>query len=123
MLYFPVTETIKNNSKIRKSLKAAWEIFTDHFVKQAVMGLLLRIGSLVIIILISMTVMLVENNFAITALGKLDFISPQLTFPNDYSFKLLIAIPQAIWQTFTISVFTFAYLKYSDAKMSKHKTT
>jgi hypothetical protein len=68
-----------------------------------------------------MVALLVENNFDVSVLGKLDFISPLLSFPNNNFYNLITAIPQAIWQTYSASVFTFAYLKYSGAKMSKQR--
>jgi hypothetical protein len=122
MGYFPITETITNNSKIGKSLKAAWTVFTYHFAELATIGLLLTVGSRVVILFISLVLMLIQNNFDVSAVGKFDFISPQLSFPNNNLYKLIIAIPQAIWQTYTASIFTFAYLKYSGAKMSKQST-
>ena len=122
MGYFPITETITSNSKIGKSLKAAWTVFTYHFFDLAITGLLLMVGLRAIIISISLASMLIQNNFDVSAFGKLDFISPQLSFPNNNLYKLIIAIPQAIWQTYTASIFMFAYLKYSGAKMSKQST-
>jgi len=122
MLYFPIAETIKNNSTIGKSLKSAWSVFTHHFVSLAIVGILLMIGLRVTNTLVSMATLLVESNFDVSALGKLDFISPLLSFPNNNFYNLITAILQAIWQTYNASVFTFAYLKYSGATMSKQRT-
>ena len=119
MLYFSITETIKSNTTVAKSLKAGWAVFTHHFVTLAIVGVLLMIGLRVINISVSMAVLLVEYNFDVSALSKLDLISPILSFPNNNFYNLITAIPQAIWQTYSASVFTFAYLKYSGAKMSK----
>jgi hypothetical protein len=123
MMYFPITETITNESKIGKSLTTAWAVFTHNFVNLAIIGLLLVIGLRVINISISMATMLVQNNFDVSALAKLDFISPQLSFANNNFYKLMTAITQTIWQTYSISIFTFAYLKYTGAKINKHITS
>lgn len=122
VLYFAITEAIKNNATIRKSLRAAWTVFTQHFISLAIVGILLIIGYQMINIAVSMAVQLVENNFDVSVLGKLDFLTPVLSFPNNNLYNLIITIPQAIWQTYSASVFTFAYLKYSGAKMSKRRT-
>jgi hypothetical protein len=122
MLSFPITETIKNNTSISKSLKAGWAVFTHHFVSLAIVGFLLMIGLRVLNISVSMAAILVEHNFDVSALSKLDFISPLLSFPNNNFYNLIVAIPQAIWQTYSASVFTFAYLNYSGAKMRKQRT-
>ena len=123
MVYFPITETITNESKIGKSLATAWVVFTDNFVNLAIVGLLLMIGLRVINISISMATMLVQNNFDVSALAKLDYISPQLSFPNNNFYKLMTAITQTVWQIYSISIFTFAYLKYTGVKIYKHSAS
>jgi len=122
MWYFPITEAIANDSKIGKSLRAAWTVFTSHFVNLTIIGLLL-IGALHLInIVISIAVLLVQSGFDISALSQLDFIYPQLSFLGNRFYELLLAIPQAAWQAYSISIFTVAYLEYNSAKMSKHST-
>ena len=122
MFYFPLTETVRNSSSIGKSLTAAWAVFATHFVSLAIVGSTLLIELRAIIILVSLAALLVENHFDVAALGMLDYVSPLLSFPKNNFYNLITAIPQAIWQTYSASVFTFAYLKYSGAKMGKHKT-
>jgi hypothetical protein len=122
MWYFPITETIANSSKIGESLKTAWALFIHNFVNLAIIGLLLISILRVMGISISMALMLVQNNFDVSALGKLDFISPELSFPNNNFYNLMTAIVRTIWQTYSTSIFTFAYLKYSGTTMNKHIT-
>ena len=117
--YFPITEIIAHQSKIGESLKIAWAVFIRNFVNLAIIGLLLIIVLHVMDISVGAATMLVQNHFDVSALGKLDFISPPLSFPNNNFYELMAAIPQTIWQTYSASLFTFAYLKYRGAKMSK----
>ncbi len=119
MWYFPITETITSDSKIGESLKTAWTVFRHNFVNLAIIGLLLISILRVIDISSSMAIMLVQNNLDISALNNLDFISPQSSFSDNNFYKLTTAITQTIWQTYSASIFTFAYLKYKDTKIKK----
>jgi hypothetical protein len=118
MLCFPITEVIANNSSIGKSLKSSWIIFTHNFFNLSIVGFLLLIGLRVTALFISIVIFLFQNNFDISVINKFDFISPELSFPQNMM-KLVVAIPNVIWQAFSISTFTVAYLKYGGAKMSK----
>jgi hypothetical protein len=111
--YFAITETIASNSKIGKSLKAAWTVFTYHFASLAIIGLLLAIASYTVNVSIGATIMLAQNGFDFTSLSTLDFISPHLSFTDNNFYKLVSAIFTAIWGTYSTSVFTVAYLKYN----------
>jgi hypothetical protein len=123
MWYFPITETIANNAKIGKSLRTAWAVFTANFVNLAIIGLLLVAAFHLINIVISIVMMLVQSGFDISALNKLDFINPRLSFPDNKIYELITAIFLAVWQAYGISIFTVAYLEYRSAKMSKHITS
>jgi hypothetical protein len=118
MSYFPITEMIANKSTISKSLKSAWIIFTDNLFNLAIIGILLIIGFRLITLLIAMTMFLFQSNFDLSVISNFDLINPQFPFPQNAIYRLLAAIPQAVWQTYSISIFTVAYLKYSSAKMS-----
>jgi hypothetical protein len=120
---FTITEMIANNSRIGTSLKTAWTVFTDNFVKLAAIGLLLIGVSRVVDLSIGMATMLVQNNFDVSALSKLDFIYPQLSFPDSSFFRLMTVISQMVMQTYGTSIFTVAYLKYHGAKMNKQITS
>ena len=120
MWYFPIIATIANGSKIGESLKTAWTIFSRNFVSLAITGLLLIILLRVMGISISMVMMLVQNDFDVSVLSKLDFLAPHLSFPNNNFYNLVTAMTQSFWQTYSASIFTFAYLKYSSATMSNH---
>lgn len=113
VLYFAITETIANDSKIGKSLKAAWNVFTYHFASLAIIGLLLAIVSYTVNVSIGATIMLAQNGFDFSSLSKLDFISPHLSFTDNNFYKLVIAIFSTVWGTYSTSVFTVAYLKYN----------
>ena len=123
MWYFPITEIIANNTKIGKSLKIAWTIFTYNFLILAIIGLGLATASYAINISISIVTMLVQNGFDFAVLNKLDFISPHLSLTNNNYYRLVSTFSQAVWRTYSVSVFTFAYLKYSGIKMSTHSTS
>ena len=123
MWYFPITETIANNSKIGKSIKYAWAIFSYSFATLALMGLLLFGLLYVMGTFISMGMILVQYNLDVSALSKLDFMSLEKSFPDNNLYNLMIAIVRAIWLTYSTSVFTLAYMKHSSAKMSKQVLT
>lgn len=119
MWYFVITETIANGSKIGKSLKTAWTVFTYNFASLAIIGALLVIVFYIMNISIGVIIMLTQTSFDFTSLSKLDFISPYLSFPNNNFYKLASAVAQTIWHTYSTSVFTIAYLKYGGAKQEK----
>ena len=121
--YFPVTEMIANDSKIGKSLKVAWRVFTHNFLVLASIGLGLTLTSYITSTIISMVTMLAQNSFDFAVLSKLDFISPQLTITNSNLFKLVSTVNRVAWRTFGASVFTFAFLKYSGVKMKEHSSS
>ena len=123
MWYFPITEIIANNTKIGKSLKTAWTIFTSKFLILAIIGLGLAFASYAINISISIVTMLVQNSFDFAVLSKLDYISPHLSLTGNNYYRLVSTFSQAVWRTYSVSVFTFAYLKYSGIKMSTHSTS
>jgi hypothetical protein len=118
--YFSITETITNNSKVGESIHTAWAVFTHNFISLAVIGFILAIASYVTNISISAVTMLAQNSFDFAVLSKLDLISPHLSVTNDNVYKLASMSAQTAWRTYSVSVFTFAYLKFSGAKMSKH---
>lgn len=122
MGYFPITEVIRNNSKIGESLKTAWAVFTDNFLNLAIIGVLLICVFHVMNVSMSVAIILVQNSFDFSTLSNLDFTSPQLAFPDNSLYELITSISQAMWEAYSTSIFTFAYLKYSSAKMGQHMT-
>ncbi len=116
--YFAITEIIANDTKIGRSLKVAWTVFTYNFLILAIIGLGLAVASYLTNVVISTVTMLMQNNFA--TLSKLDFISPQLSINDSNFYKLISALNQVLWRTFSTSVFTFAFLKFSGAKLNEH---
>jgi hypothetical protein len=120
MRYFPITDIIANDSKLGKSLKTAWTLFSQNFSILAIVGLLLITGLRVINLSFGMFIMLFQNNFELSSIGKLNFMNPYLSFPNNNFYVLVSTVTQAIWQTYSISIFSFAYLRYTSANMSKH---
>lgn len=114
VLYFAVTETIANDSKIGKSLKAAWTVFTYYFASLATIGFLLAIASYIVNVFIGATIMFVQNGFDFMSLSKLDFISPYLSFTENNFYELATTIISNVWRIYSTSVFTVAYLKYNE---------
>ena len=96
MWYFLLTETIANDSGIRKSMKTAWAVFTHNFSVLAIIGVILAGALYATNISISIITMLVQNNFDFTALSKLDFISPYLSFTGNNLYSLITAIAGAV---------------------------
>ncbi len=119
MWYFPITEIIANGSKISKSLKPAWTAFTYNFVSLAAIGFVLAVASYITNVSMSAVTMLAQSGFDFAVLSKLDLISPHLSVTDNDAYKLVSPIVQTAWRTYAVSIFTFAYLKYSSAKMSK----
>jgi hypothetical protein len=123
MGYFPITEIVAGNSKIGKSLQTAWSVFTYNFVSLAIIGFVLAIASYMINVSIATVTMLAQNSFDFAVFSKLDFISPHLSFTGNGVYKLVSTLAQAVWRTYNISIFTFAYLKYGGAKKVKHSAS
>jgi hypothetical protein len=123
MWYFPITETIANRSKFGKCLRTAWTVFTANFVNLAIIGLLLTGAFYLINIVIGIVMMLVQSGFDISALSKLNFFNPQLSFFDNRIYSLIFDIPGAVLRAYYASIFTVAYLEYSSANMSKPITS
>jgi hypothetical protein len=121
--YFAVTEIIAHDSKIGKSLRTAWAVFTSNFVNLVIIGVGIAIASHLTNVFVSMVTMLAQNSFDFVILSKFDFISPHLSVTENNLYKLASTIAQAPWGIYSTSVFTFAYLKYSGAKMNKQSTS
>ena len=120
---FAVTEIIAHDSKIGKSLRTAWAVFTSNFFSLVIIGFAIGIASHMTNIFVSMATLLVQNSFDFAVLSNLDFISPHLSVTDNNVYKLVSAIAQTPWKTYSASVFTFAYLKYSGAKISEKSTS
>jgi hypothetical protein len=123
MGYFPITETIANSSKFGKSLRTAWTVFTANFVHLAIIGLLLTGAVYLINLVISIVMMLVQSGFDMSALSKLNFFNPALSFLDNRIYSLIFVIPHLVWLPYYASIFTVAYLEYSSANMSQQNTS
>ena len=119
MSYFPTTVIITNDFKIGKSLKTAWAIFTSNFLILAIVGFGLDIAAYLITIIISIVTMLVQNSFNFAVLSKLDIITPYLVVNRSNFYNLVSALNRVFWRTFSASIFTLAYLKYSTDKINE----
>ena len=117
MWYFSLTEIVMRNSGIVMSLKSAWGIFKDHFAVLAVIGILITFLWHIANMIVGITTILIQYNFDFIVLGKLDFISPHLSFPNNRWYGLGSGIAQTIWLAYSTSIFVLAYLKYSGVKI------
>jgi len=115
--YFLFAEIIMNDSSIRKSVKTVWSVFTDHFTVLAGIGIVLASTWYVINVTIGMAAILTQYNFDLTALSKLDYISPNLSFTGNNLYTLVIVIAQTLWRTYSTTIFILAYLKYSSIKI------
>jgi hypothetical protein len=116
MQYFVITEMIANRSRIGESLKAAWAVFTHNFATLAMIGFLLSIAAYMVNVSICAAVILAQNSFDLASLSQLDFISPYLSLTGNNFYLLVNAIVSTILRTYSASVFTVAYLKYSGAE-------
>lgn len=120
--YFLVAEVVVNNSKIGKSMENAWDLFIENFAVLVVIGVVLSIIWYVVNIIISTAAILIQYNFDFTALSKLNFINPHLSFLGNKLYVLVITVAGAAWRTYNTSIFMVAYLKYRSSKNDKHNT-
>jgi len=109
---------------VRKSIKEAWTLFSNHFIVLASIGIILR-GILQIINIATVSlVILIQSGFNISSLRNLNFINPAASLSNNPLFLLLNAIVQITWLPFAAFVFILAYLKFNSTKyIHKAKTT
>lgn len=115
IFYFSLAEIIINDSKIGKSVKSAWIVFTRHFAVLIAIGLLLAITSYLTNIIFGAGLMVAQNNLDILSLKQFDFFSPYLSFTDNNFYTLANTILTIFWRTYITSVFTVAYLKYNGA--------
>jgi hypothetical protein len=120
---FLLAEIIRSDSGIRESLKTAWSVFSNHFFVLAAIGIALAGASYVISITTGMATILIQYNFNLSSLSKLDYLSPALSFIGNNWYKLLSATALTFWNTYITSVFISAYLKYANIKMDEAITS
>ena len=102
---------------VRKSIKEAWTLFSNHFIVLASIGIILRgILQIINIIVVCLT-LLIQSGFDTTSLSNLNFINPSLSLSHNILFLLINAVVQISWPPFTAFVFILAYLKFSSAKI------
>ena len=114
IFYFSLAEIIIHDSKVGKSLKAAWTVFSRHFGVLIFIGLLLAITSYLINVIFGAGLMVAQNNLNILSLKRFDFFSPNLSFANNNFYILASTILTIFLRTYSTSVFTIAYLKYNN---------
>lgn len=117
IVYFSLAEIVINNSGVRKSLLTAWKLFLENFIFLLIVGFVLTSVSLTMGILIGALAQLIEFNFDFAVLSELNLISPYLSFAGNQFYGFSFTIGQTIWSCYSISVFTFAYLKLSKVKI------
>ena len=117
--YFLLTEIIVNDFKIGKSMENAWNLFIEKFVVLAVIGIVLSSIWHVVNIIIGTAAILIQYNFDFTALSKLNFITPYLSFVGNKLYVLVISIAGVAGTTYNTSIFMVAYLKYRSPKDDK----
>jgi len=88
--YFLLAEIIVNDSGIRKSIEAAWELFLENFVKLTKIGIILSIIWYGINLVISTTTILIQYNFDFAALSRLNFIFPQFSSIDNKFYPLTV---------------------------------
>src|SRR5688572_14346562 len=108
-----------NNSGIRKSLKAAWELFTAHFGVLAMLGIILGIMFRIFSAAAGILTLLIQSGFDITSLSKLDYLNPFMSLSRNLLFVLISGLGQTIFSVFGASVFALAYLKYRGVKTQR----
>jgi len=114
---FSIFGFFENDWGIRKSIEKAWSLFTSHF------GALVLLGILIVVLLRISTAMtgvltiLLQSGFDIASLSKLNYIDPAATLSNNMLFELISGVNQIIFNTFSISVYALAYLKYSGVQI------
>jgi hypothetical protein len=118
LLAFLLIEIIINNSGFRKGLWAAWVIFTDHFAVLAILGFLFAAIQYLLSIALGMTTTLVQYHFDWTALSKLDYINPALSFTGSYGYLLIYKVLGAVFGMYGTAVYTVAYVKYEALRTS-----
>jgi len=116
--YFMMVEILINGSGFRKSLKAAWSVFNDHFKMLALIGILFFGIQQIASLLFGMTATLILSNFQIASLARIDYLTPTLAFKKEIFYQLAMMIAQVFWLTYGASVYIFAYVKYSAARSS-----
>jgi hypothetical protein len=111
--YFIFSEIIVSDSSIGKSMENAWNLFIDNFVALAVIGIILSSIFYIANVTIGILIILFQYNFDFSALSKLNFFMPQLSFLDNKVYNFwVIAVFGTVWNTFSISIFMLAYLKY-----------
>jgi len=114
--YFLFAEIIINGFGILKSLKNATSLFLAHFGAMALLGIIIWGLGQIITILLGMASMLIQSNFAVTALTTLNYIHPSASFSHNYLYQFVDMLWAIIWVAFATSSFIRAYVKYSDVK-------
>lgn len=115
--HFCIVGFFANDWGIRKSIKEAWILYTNHFKILASVGIILR-GILQIINIATVSfVLLIQSGFTSSSLSNLNFINPVAALSDNILFLLINAVVQITWLPFAAFVYILAYLKFSSAKI------
>jgi hypothetical protein len=111
--YFIYSEIIVSDSGIGKSMENAWNLFIENFVTLAVIGFILSSVFYIANVTVGTLIILFQHNFDFSALSGFNFFMPQLSFSDNKLHNFLVlAVFGTVWNTFSISIFMLAYLKY-----------
>ncbi len=116
--YFPLAEIVVNGSGVRKSIRTVRGLLSKHFFFLLILGGILTFISHTIGILTGAFAILIKSNFDFTSLRNLDLISPYLSFTDNRFYQFSSSVWQAIWGCYSIMVFAFAYLKFSEVNIN-----
>jgi hypothetical protein len=124
LFYFPIIETIINNSGILKSIKIAWEVFIKHPISLLFIGFINSSLFVIVTTLFGMTSLLLQNNFSWSSISIVDTFNPFLLFTDNTHALLRITyqIVLSILDMYAFSVFVLAYLHYSKIVVKKQYT-
>ncbi len=106
-----------NDLGIRQSLCEAWALFTNHFGVLAILGVVLPLIFRIYYAASGILTVTIQSGFDVTSLSKLNYIIPSTSLSNNILFLLISTIGTIIFSPFSASVFTLAYLKYSEVKI------
>jgi hypothetical protein len=115
ILDFSLFEFFANDAGVRQALKKSWQLFTANFYVLATLSIGMYVLITVISAVLGVAAMLIQSGFDVDTLRELNYINPSASLEGNILFLLINGIWQTIYQVWSVSVFTLAYLKYSSA--------
>jgi hypothetical protein len=121
MWYFPIAGIVGCDLGIRESIKNAWGLFTANFRSLAITGIIITGIMTLANTFIGVVSILIQSNFDITSLTRLNYLAPYLSLADFALFRVMNTVSQVTYTAYGTLVFLTAFVMYSNKSHSQKR--